>query len=63
MQNLPLNPAAKKVSNKEGYPDITADIAIGRVAKQEKMAAKKKAGGRKEHGKQRTTETEKGNKN
>ncbi|MFR1351452.1 MAG: hypothetical protein ACLSCA_03365 [[Clostridium] symbiosum] len=51
------------MSNKEGYPDRTADIAIGRVAKQEKMAAKKKAGGRKEHGKQRTTQTEKGNKN
>lgn len=51
------------MSNKEGYPDITADIAIGRVAKQEKMAAKKKAGGRNGHGKQRTTKTEKGNKN
>lgn len=30
------------MSNKEGYPDKTADIAIGRVARQEKMAAKKK---------------------
>ena len=55
-------PAAES-GGEEGYPDRTADIAIGRVAKQEKMAAKKKAGGRKEHGKQRTTQTEKGNKN
>lgn len=50
------------MSNKEGYPDKTADIAISRVARQEKMAAKKKEGGRKEHGKQRATKTEKGNK-
>lgn len=51
------------MSNKEGYPDRTADIAIGRVAREQKMAAKKNAGGRKEYGKQRTTKTEKGNKN
>ena len=59
-----MNRAAKKVSNKEGYPDRTADIAIGRVAREQKMAAKRKAGGRKDHGKQSsTTKTEKGNKN
>ncbi|MFR8069079.1 MAG: hypothetical protein ACLU79_07410 [Clostridium sp.] len=50
------------MSNKEGYPDKTADIAISRVARQEKMAAKRRAGGRKEHGKQRTTKTGTGNK-
>lgn len=50
--------------NSEGYPDRTAEIAIGRVAKEQKMAAKRK-GGKKDHGSRNadSSKAQKSNKN
>lgn len=52
------------MSNKEGYPDKTAEIAIGRVSREQKMAEKYKTGGKMKNGnKSSTTKIEKSNKN
>lgn len=45
------------MSNKEGYPDRTAEIAIGRVARQER---KMKKGGERANGNERCTQVKKG---
>lgn len=47
------------MSNKEGYPDRTAEIAIGRVAKQEKAMQRRK-GGERANGNERRTQVKKG---
>lgn len=49
---------AGRVSNKEGYPDRTAEVAIAHVTRQEKRRRKEKTNGDK-----RQTNTEKSNKN
>lgn len=49
---------AERVSNKEGYPDRTAEVAIAHVARQEKRKRKGKTNGDK-----RQAKTEKSNKN
>lgn len=46
------------MSNKEGYPDRTAEVAIAHVARQEKRKRKEKTNGDK-----RQTNTEKSDKN
>ena len=43
------------MSNMEGYPDRTAETAISRVAKQEKLKSRK--GGKKANGNERCTKT------
>lgn len=45
------------MSNKEGYPDRTAEVAISHVTRQEKRKRKEKSNGDK-----RQTKTEKSNK-
>lgn len=47
------------MSNREGYPDPTADRAIGRVAKQEKAMQRRK-GGERANGNERCTQVKKG---
>ena len=46
------------MSNKEGYPDRTAEVAIAHVTKQKKRKRKERTNGDK-----RQTKTEKSNKN
>lgn len=46
------------MSNREGYPDRTAEVAIAHVTRQEKHRRKEKTNGDK-----RQTKTEKSNKN